>query len=63
MSEFKQGDMIEVSDYGTDWERREFISSTSNGKFLCWSEDKAYATTWQYTRPIQKNQCTIISMR
>jgi hypothetical protein len=50
----KQGDMIEVSDSidFEDFEIREFIDMTNEGKYLCWSENKINALSWRYGKEI-----------
>ena len=57
MSKFipKQGDMAEVRDFESEsFVKREFISMSSNGRYLCWSEDKNFASVWKYARPVDK---------
>ena len=58
--EFKMGDMIEVSEGGCsifDEDEsgifREFISMTSDGRYLCWTDDKSTAYAWAYARPAE----------
>ena len=58
MTEFTQGEMIEVSDdenFENSFER-EFIAMTKNEKYLCWSLNKFNTSTWKYARPIENTR-------
>ena len=56
MKEFKQGTLIEVSNYTNfkDSRTREFIAMSSENKYLCWTENKIDASTWKYARRADK---------
>ncbi len=54
MSDFnpKKGDMILVN-YGIKHKEREFISMTSNKRYLCWDENKTEANVWKNVEPLK----------
>ena len=45
----KQGEMIFLPELE---KQREFIAMTSNGKYLCWGNDKTYTRIWNSAEPI-----------
>lgn len=51
---FKQGDMVLVSNDGDNYRVREYIGITSEGKFLCWYEDKKNALPFKYIKPYKE---------
>jgi hypothetical protein len=55
MSKFKHREMIEVKDNSRNsWHEREFISMTSEDKYLCWDKEKKTAYAWNDARPIDE---------
>jgi hypothetical protein len=51
----KEGEIIEVRENSHgDWEHREFICISKDGKFLCWYGNKTDVLFWKYARPLDK---------
>ena len=51
----KHGETVKVSVDGVAFCEREFISITSNNRYLCWSEGKTEAYAWQYIQSIPED--------
>ena len=56
MSEFKNGELVMVSDSGNagKWILRKFIGKDSNGIYFCEAEGRDGAWGWIYCKPIPK---------
>ena len=56
MSEFKNGDLVMVSDNRNDdgWFERRFIGIHSKGSFICESDGGYNITFWKYCKPVPK---------
>jgi len=47
------GQMIQVrQDKKDKWEKREFLSMTPDGYWVCWVDGKFGTVTWAYARPL-----------
>jgi hypothetical protein len=55
MSEFKNGDMIEVRNHNANqWNQEELIAITKDNKYLCWNDYRTDVFEWNFGRPIDK---------
>ena len=52
MSEFKNGDMVMVSDNGPQWAERRFIGMHSDGTYVCESTGPQRTSYWLNCKPI-----------
>ena len=60
MSEFEQGEIIEVTDSleNDKWIKAEFIGYTgyASAKYGCWNEAKNYIVMWKYAKGIKPHK-------
>lgn len=49
----KHGERVLVKNHGNEYREREFIGVTSEGKYLCWYEDKTNALPFVHIKPIK----------
>jgi len=57
MNEFKQGEVVEVTNYPTEnkWKIREFIGYSNKG-YVCWNKNKDYIATWAHIRKVKPHK-------
>jgi len=59
----KQGEMITVWNKTNDKIEREFIATTKNGKYICYTNHGTNVHTWNYAEPIKKEVKTVAKYR